>query len=165
MSCNKRLVLLLNSLRYAALSSINYTCYYTDFHAMTDADRGAQRFAVDNPWGGGDTVYNYRSSHDWIDVPGISDVQRSSPQEQLLYHCHAMGVSCKASPSPAPPTPSKLSAACKAGIEKLCAGMSTQQTCVPCIRGNAKQLINQDQCPTPAQGGYATCLAYCASRK
>ena len=39
----------------------------------------------------------------WLQsLPGIADTQRTSPQEQLQFVCHAHGVTCSVTPAPTP---------------------------------------------------------------
>eukprot|EP00662_Eupelagonemidae_sp_cell21_P037922 gene37922-45394_t len=84
-----------NYAKYAERAGgINYAVYYTDYEGMTADDRGAARFEVDG--GRGATVYNYRSNFGWVDLPGVRAVERSSEQEFILFHCHAMGLKCAA---------------------------------------------------------------------
>ena len=63
--------------------------YYTDYEAMTADDKGTERFAANGR--AGSIVYNYRSNFGWLDVPGVRAADRVSPQEQLLFYCHAFG--------------------------------------------------------------------------
>merc|ERR1712064_182448 len=76
-----------NYAKYAAMAGVNYTVYYTDYNGMTDGDRGDRRF----------DALNYRSDHDWVQQPGVMQAGRASKQEQMLYHCFALGMDCSTS--------------------------------------------------------------------
>ncbi|CAE8697181.1 unnamed protein product, partial [Polarella glacialis] len=62
-----------NFAKYAEMAGINFTVYYTDYKAMVAADVGDQRFAADDG-----LVWNYRSSHDWVQQPGLKELPRVS---------------------------------------------------------------------------------------
>merc|ERR1712149_12945 len=90
-----------NYAKFAELSNINYTVYYTDYHAMTSEDRGTKRFSV--PGRNGDLEFNFRSSiPGYLSLPGIASTSRTSEGEQLQFVCHAHGVKCSSTPAPAP---------------------------------------------------------------
>jgi hypothetical protein len=151
-----------NFAKYAAKAGINYTVYYTDYHGMTADDAGSQRFAT--PQG----TFNYMSSHGWVDAPGVKATGRTSSQEQLLYHCLALGVpGCSAGPGPSPgpgpgPSPGNISAACMATIDASCPAAHTAAQCHQCVTANARKFIAAG-CPPAGQGGEAKCEAYCES--
>ena len=65
---------------------------------MRPADVSPTRFAVD----GGETVYNYLSNFGWAQQAGVgTKVPAVSPQEQVLFVCHAMGMDdCGVRPPP-----------------------------------------------------------------
>lgn len=84
-----------NYAKYAQKAGIDYTVYYTDYHGMTADDKGDRRCSAVGR--GGEVVYNYRSSHDWIDQPGVQATGRASHEEQTLYHCLAFGIKCTSS--------------------------------------------------------------------
>jgi len=146
-----------NYAKYAEMAGINYTVYYTDYHGMTQEDQGEQRVQS------GSKVWNYRSSHDWANQPGVAEAGYASVQEQLLYHCLALGVDCTASPSPSPspaPSPSGLSDSCKAMINQKCPVGSICETCIP--QQGAAFWISAG---CPRGGGAAQqCIAFCNSR-
>eukprot|EP00413_Alexandrium_margalefii_P045770 CAMPEP_0204597298 /NCGR_PEP_ID=MMETSP0661-20131031/53726_1 /ASSEMBLY_ACC=CAM_ASM_000606 /TAXON_ID=109239 /ORGANISM="Alexandrium margalefi, Strain AMGDE01CS-322" /LENGTH=475 /DNA_ID=CAMNT_0051607979 /DNA_START=61 /DNA_END=1488 /DNA_ORIENTATION=- len=86
-----------NYARFAEKAGINYTVYYTDYQAMTTADAGELRFEQLNRARSGTIVYNYRSSHSWIDTPGVQAFPRGLKQEQTLYFCFVFGIKgCRA---------------------------------------------------------------------
>ena len=152
--------------RYAASApGIEYTTYYTDYEAMTSDDVGSARFEVDQGREGA-TVYNYRSSHDWVGRAGVNATGRTSAQEQLLYHCLAFGIDdCVPAgpvpPSPAPP-PTPMTQACKDIIAADCPAPHTTAGCNACVRAHAKVFVGAG-CPTAAQGGEKDCAEYCES--
>eukprot|EP00947_MAST-08B_sp_MAST-8B-sp1_P000645 g645.t1 len=160
-----------NYARFAEEAGVQYTVYYTDYEAMTKNDTGTQRFAVPDSGGhggggGGTVVWNYRSSHDWIDRPGVKNATaRASSEEQLLYFCLALGVEgCTVSPGPSPgPSPAPLSKACKQLIDADCPAQRSQAACGSCVRSNARAL-QAGGCPPARQGGFQSCLDYCMSR-
>jgi len=87
-----------NYAKFAEKAGINYTVYYTDYPDMTAADKGDKRFEV--PGKDGAIVFNYRSSHDWVNQPGVQNVMRASGDEYLLYHCLAFRMHCNLAPEP-----------------------------------------------------------------
>ena len=78
-----------NYAKYAALAGVSYTTYYTDYNAMTEEDKGSQRFSGSGR--GGSMVWNYRSNFNWATVGGVgTKLQAASTGEQLMFVCHAM---------------------------------------------------------------------------
>merc|ERR1712151_951059 len=126
-----------NYAKYANMAGINYTVYYTDYHAMTKDDVGEKRL----PAGG--MVFNYRSSHDWVNQPGVKDQEPGSNQEQFLYHCLALGVQCSVSP---PSPPGQVSAACKKKVDEICPTQRSEADCKSCANGHVRELIGAG-CP------------------
>lgn len=151
-----------NYAKFAGLSDINYTVYYTDYHAMTTADRGTKRFEV--PGRGGDLVYNFRSSiPGYLSLPGIAATRRTSAQEQLQFVCHAHGVDCSA-PAPAPAPDGPLSPKCQAAVKTVCGHCDgTENCCGDCVRQNAHPFVQKDGCPPADQNGFHRVMAFCTS--
>merc|ERR1712007_91030 len=107
-----------NFAKFAQKAGVNYTVYYTDYNGMTADDAGDKKFSK----------WNYNSSHDWVEQPGVGSVGRASAQEQQLYFCMMFGLECSASPSPSP-SPTELPESCKKAIDNGCMGMD----CTTCI--------------------------------
>ena len=141
-----------NYAKYAELAGISYTTYYTDYNAMTEDDKGSQRFSSSGK------VWNYRSNFDWATVGSVgTTVQAASSGEQLMFVCHAMNkTDCKPG---APPDPDgALSPACKAAVAGFC-GAVAPAGCNGCVRAHAQKCIAAG---CPAGGGAAgEVIAYC----
>jgi len=137
----------------ALQAGINFTIYYTDYIGMKTNDEGSRRLVTKN----GQTVFNYRSSHDWIEQPMVKTVERGSQEEQLLYHCLALSVEdCVVAPS------GTLSKECKAEVDKLCGRDHKRETCSNCVHRHVKQLIDA-RCPPANEGGAKTVIEHCES--
>ena len=108
-------------------------------------------------------MFNYRSSHHWIERAGVKAVARGSAEEGLLYHCLAFGIdNCTTSPSPSPSPGGPLSAACKATTDKLCGDDHSVVACSQCVFQNRHALIAAG-CPPASEGGAKAVEAYCES--
>lgn len=76
--------------RVAARAGVDYVVYHADYAGMTADDTSAERFAAAG------TTWNYRSSFDFLDAPGVAAAARTSAAEKLLFNCLAWGASCAA---------------------------------------------------------------------
>lgn len=79
-----------NYATFAEKAGVNYTVYYTDYKHMKATDAGTERVSATGQQG--ETVYNYRSSHDWRSHAGVKDVSVDSDEEKVLFACMALGI-------------------------------------------------------------------------
>eukprot|EP00441_Pelagodinium_beii_P040508 CAMPEP_0197644386 /NCGR_PEP_ID=MMETSP1338-20131121/17377_1 /TAXON_ID=43686 ORGANISM="Pelagodinium beii, Strain RCC1491" /NCGR_SAMPLE_ID=MMETSP1338 /ASSEMBLY_ACC=CAM_ASM_000754 /LENGTH=488 /DNA_ID=CAMNT_0043217777 /DNA_START=81 /DNA_END=1547 /DNA_ORIENTATION=- len=71
---------------------IQYVVYYTDFQGMADRHRTPVRFTGDHE--GLRSEWNYKSNLDWRSQPEAGAHVPVSSEEQLMFCCWHMGLSC-----------------------------------------------------------------------
>ena len=142
-----------NYAKYAELAGISYTTYYTDYHGMTEDDKGQQRFVTSG--GRGAMTWNYRSNFGWAESAGVgTKLQAAASTEQLMFVCHAMNMTCTSGALPQPG--GGLTPACKELVRKDC-GIVAPAGCRKCIPQHVEELLAAG-CP---RMGPASCDAYC----